>query len=282
TEKGIEEAKMLFVFDRIGLASLETQKLHYECDYELGGDSGRVVVNLLCLPEERLSEALCELVPVSASGLTVSPLVGMVRSGGRVGNIRIPQGHVGLVAISSSTLDALFKREGIFVETSSTGLLVVDGHEVMGFTELICHAGTTLSPGELLVLGRYTRVERAVHDGHGAVTACIKTFPTFQCEQAGRLVERLERAGFTPVIDFGCVLPEQYRLDVHDRNKGYMLVYGGANLFAPLIELGYASEIHIATLLYNIGEMREPAVLLEEFDDGRSTETAGESGGGLT
>jgi len=48
-----------------------------------------------------------------------------------------------------------------------------------------------------------------------------------------------------------------------DRSKGYMQVYGRANIFAPLVELGIAGELSISHSIFQIERM-QPVEVLEK------------------
>jgi len=48
-----------------------------------------------------------------------------------------------------------------------------------------------------------------------------------------------------------------------DKNKGYLVVYGGANYFAPIVETGISKKLEIARDLYEIQKMKEPEKVLK-------------------
>jgi len=47
-------------------------------------------------------------------------------------------------------------------------------------------------------------------------------------------------------------------MSVKDRTRGYMLVLGGANYLAPLLECEISTTLSISSGLYDIEEMRPP------------------------
>jgi repressor of nif and glnA expression len=50
-----------------------------------------------------------------------------------------------------------------------------------------------------------------------------------------------------------------------DRNRGYMLIYGGANFFAPLVEQGIAGELSISHSIYQSERMKPVDLFSEDF-----------------
>ena len=270
TKKGIEEAKTLLVFDRIGLASLETQKMLLECDFDVERCMGKLIVNVITCPRDNLIEALECLNEVSDSSVIVSPLIGLFDEDQKVWNMRIDSGKVGIAAVSSTNYESIFRRRGVPLETASTGLYRLGDDAPKGFIEIICHSGTTISPGQLLCQGRYTQVSKYLETGSGYVTASVKTFPSFYCDQAMNIAGSLGERHFNSIFETGCTMPENYRMSIQDRNKGYLLVYGGANYFAPLIERGITGEMHITGALFQMEDMMTPQKTLEALRKGES------------
>jgi hypothetical protein len=84
-------------------------------------------------------------------------------------------------------------------------------------------------------------------------------------EIAGTLGKR----HFNSLFEMGCAMPENYRMTIQDRNKGYLLVYGGANYFAPLIEKGITEEIHITGALFRMEDMLTPGEALDKLRKGQ-------------
>ncbi|MBO8154413.1 NrpR regulatory domain-containing protein [Thermovirga sp.] len=262
TPKGIEEVKALLVFERIGMTSLETQKLLEQCDFDIEKKTGKIIVNLATCPKDSIYEVLENLNNISSSSIIISPLIGLIGEEQRVWNINIPKGQIGIATISSTNYESIFFRNGVPLTNSATGLFKIEQNKPKGFTELICHSGTTISPGQLLCKGLYTQVSKYLETGSGYVTASIKVFPSFYCERAIKIANYLKQHLLNSVFEMGCIMPENYRMSVNDRNKGYIIVFGGANYLAPLIEKNFTSDIHIASLLFDLENMFTPKEIL--------------------
>lgn len=257
TEKGINEAKMLFVFDRIGTSSFETEKLSSYYSYDLLKSKGRIVVNCLLLEKDKLEKALKELKQAVEVNICVSSLIGIAKEPEKLWNCNISKDYVALVCVSSRNYDIALQKMGIYVETSATGLYRLENFTACGFTEIISHTGTTLSPGEILIRGKYTSVSKLVETGNGLATAAIKIFPSFLYKELQNALKKLTPSIFSGLISHGGIISPSYRISSKDRNKGYMIIYGGANLFAPLIEKGIATNLSIASSLFDVEKMTD-------------------------
>ena len=258
TPEGSEEARAIFVFDRIGISSMETEMLIVKSDLDFCANKGKVIVNVTSVPEERFDEALSLLKEVSNSNVIVSPLVAILEGGRRIWNYRVPEGQKAILCLSSANYDVVLRRCGVYIETVATGLFRLQNYKGRGFVDIISHSGTTLSPGELLVRGRFTDVISAVRKGNGCVTAAIKTFPSFMYEVVVETIKNCQNDNMSGLFELGYLMPPKYQMSIKDRTRGYMLVFGGANYFAPLVECGITPALSIASGLYDIGNMQLP------------------------
>jgi repressor of nif and glnA expression len=146
----------------------------------------------------------------------------------------------------------------VHIETIATGLFRLQNYEGKGFVDIISHSGTTLSPGELLIRGGFTDVTSAMRTGRGCVTAAIKTFPSFMYETVIEAVKNCRNDNIRGLFEIGYLMPPKYQMSIKDRTRGYMLVLGGANYLAPLLECGISTILSISSGLYDIEEMRPP------------------------
>ena len=251
TEKGVAEAKMLLVFDRVGGLAMETERLSLECDYSPLSGKGTVMVNSLLVDEGKIPLALGILKTTAESGVILSSRTGIVGPGQRVWNLEIPRGKKALVGVSSRNYDILLQGARIPTETIATFLYKIENFKPKGIADIISHSGTTLSPGELLIRGRYTSVSQVVEGGCGLVTAAIKTFPSIYFDEVQSLFDGLDKSLFAGIVELKAQVPQAYRLSYKDKNRAYMLVYGGANFLAPLVEQGIAGELSISHSIFD-------------------------------
>jgi len=266
TSEGIEEAKGLLVFDRVGIPSFETEKMLLEMDFNPSSKKGRVIVNFVLIKKPKLEEALEELSDLSGSSVIVSPLISVVKEGERLWNCSVPADYLGLVCVSSMNYDAVLKKTGIPTETIATGLYRMKDWQPRGFSEIISHHGTTISPGELLIRGRYTSISEVAKTGRGHLTAAVKTFPSFLYDKVISIIENFQKDNlFNGIVEKNNVLSPLLRMSARDRNKGYFITYGGANYFAPLVEKGITGNLKISSCLYPIENMTSPSEIIKKL-----------------
>ena len=255
TDLGVEKAKILLVFDRVGGLAMETERMSLDCEYSPSTMKGRIMVNTLLLDERRTEEALNILSAVSGSGVIVSSRLEVLRPGQRLWNYEIPRGENALIGVSSRNYDVVLHQLRIPTETSATFLLRIEEGRPTGIADIISHAGTTLSPGELLIRGKYTSVSDVAERGDGIVTAAIKTFPSSCFDEVKERIDSLDPTLFSKPLELRAQMPPAYQMSFKDRNKGYMIVYGGANFLAPLVERNLAERLSISHGLYNAERM---------------------------
>lgn len=248
--EGVEEAKMLLVFDRVGGLAMETERLSLDCDYDARTGKGSIMVNTLLVDRGKTGEALEMLSQASGSGVILSSRLGMLHAGERMWNCEVPEGKNALIGVSGRNYDIMLQQARIPTETSATFLYRVEDGRPGGIADIISHSGTTLSPGELLIRGKYTSVSGVVAAGSGLVTAAIKTFPAVFYDEVKSILESLDESLFSGLVEVRAQIPQSYRMSYKDRNRGYMLVYGGANFFAPLVEQGLAEQLSISHSIY--------------------------------
>ena len=261
TAEGSEEARAIFVFDRIGLSSMETEMLIMKSDLDLCSNKGKVIVNITSVPEELKDEALSLLAEVSESNVIVSPLVAILPQGKRIWNYRVPEGRCAILCLSSANYDVALRRCGVYVRPLRRTFQAA-GLPGKGFVDVISHSGTTLSPGELLIRGGFTDVMSAVRTGKGCVTAAIKTFPSFMYEKVVEAIKDCKNDNISGLFELGYLMPPKYQMSIKDRTRGYMLIFGGANYLAPLVECGITDALSIASGLYDIEDMYLPQEIL--------------------
>lgn len=257
SEEGVAKAKTLLVFDRVGGLAAETERLSLECDYTTATGRGTIMVNSILVDVEKMPRALRLLSEAAASSVILSPRVGLLSAGERLWNQEVPFGKNVLTGVSSRNFDILLHQRRIPTETTATLLLRIEGNVPFGITDIISHTGTTLSPGELLIRGGYTSVTDVLQTGSGIVTAAIKTFPAIYFDEVQDILASLDTTYFSGIFELKSKVPPAYQMSYKDRDKGYMLMYGGANFFAPLVEQDLTGKLSISQSIYR-AELMKP------------------------
>jgi hypothetical protein len=259
---GLKQLKRMMVFERLGMPSIEVEKLISESTFSSESGKGEVLANTAIVPKEDFEEAIEIIESVSSLSVFPSPLISVADEGENLGSYEVPEGHVGFACISATTYDAVLRKAGVYVESIAAGIYEIRDSKPVGFVELITHSGATLSPGELFIKARWTSISEIVRTGNGYATAAIKRFPFFLSEVVENAVNSMKKAGIDGVIEISAITPEMERIDATDASKGRLIVFGGGNYFAPLIENGLNAKLTINASLIEIDEMKLPDQIL--------------------
>ncbi len=237
TQKGREEVDSALAIDRIGFVNSRIDDLACQSDFDLASRKGRLVVNLTFLPQQQEKRAVEAMRPAFEAGYCLSDLVLRAPAGENVGGVEVPAGMVGWGTICSVTLNAVFLRHGIPIESSFGGLLEIQDGKPRRFTEIISYAGSTLDPIEIFIKGKMTSVHAAASGGAGRICASYRLIPYSAMDAAAGLLKEMAAARLGGMILLG--RPSQPFMEVPSgRDRVGMVVAGGLNPPAAAEELG--------------------------------------------
>jgi HTH-type transcriptional regulator, global nitrogen regulator NrpRI len=254
TPLGRRELADAGVSDKVALVNAKLEKLAYQTDLDLTTQEGRVIVNVSLLPEDSLSAALQVMRPVFASRLCTSDLVRIYRPGETVGESEIPAGQVGVGTICAVTVNGILLHHGIPMHSEFGGLLEMEAHEPVRFTDIIHYGGTSLDPLEIFIKGKMTSVTRAARGETGKVGAGFRVIPAAAREQFLRLAEEMGVAGIRGVAAVG--RPGQPLLEMPvPLDRVGVILYAGLNPGAAVEEAGIPTENKAMTDLVEFSEL---------------------------
>jgi hypothetical protein len=243
------------VYERLGNPSPTFNNLVFGCNFNLERFEGNTPSIVVFIPKEKFEKALEILEEVSTLKMFPSRLLAISDEDENIGHLVVPESHVGIGCISSAIYDVVFLKHGVYTEPLATGIYEIVKGQPICFVELISHAGSTISPGELLIRSGHTSVSSIVETGNGYVTAAIRRFPSIFYDLAEDLIEKMKDSGIEGVIEHINRVPDYERIDLSDVSKSRIIVYGGGNYFAPLVEKNLVKEIHINATLIDVDEM---------------------------
>lgn len=237
TDKGRREIAGALAVERVGFVNARIDDLAWQADFDLRTGKGRVVVNLTFFPREQEMRAMEAMRPAFLAGLCLSELVLRADSGERIGEIEVPKGMVGWGTVCSVTLNAIFLRYGIPVESSFGGLLEIQEGKPRRFTEIISYSGSTLDPIEIFIKGKMTSVHAAAESGSGRVCASFRQFPASARGRAVEILEEMKSAGLGGMVILG--KPGQPCMEIPcGKERVGLVVVGGLNPPAAAEEMG--------------------------------------------
>ena len=146
TEKGEEEIRSALVKDKVGFAISRIEMLAFQTDFDYRTHRGTIPVNVSLYRKEKFRRAIHAMKPAFERGLCVSPLVAVLDSGQRTGDLVIPEGKVGLATVCSIVINGTLLKAGIPMDSRFGGILQLHDCKPMRFTEIIQYNGCSLDP----------------------------------------------------------------------------------------------------------------------------------------
>lgn len=237
TKCGLEEVDSALVVDRVGFVNSHIDDLACQADFDLDSRRGRLVLNFSFLPLEQEKRALEAMRVAFEAGFCLSELVLRTSPGEIAGGVETPAGMVGWGTVCSVTLNSIFLRHGIPVESSFGGLLEMLSNKPRRFTEIINYSGSTLDPIEIFIKGKMTTVHEAATNGAGRICASFRMIPSSAMTAATELVEEMKASRLGEMVLLG--RPGQPFMEVPSgRDRIGMVVASGLNPPAAAEEMG--------------------------------------------
>ncbi len=254
TEKGKEELAKALVSEKVGFVISRIDTLSYLTSLDLDTLRGDVILNVSYIAERDLKKALKAMLPVFRSPYAMSDRLAVVREGGRLGEVTVPEGKVALATVCSVTINGVFLKAGIPVTSRFGGVLEVEGGRPTRFIALISYEGSSLDPLEVFIRGKMTDVGGAVHRGTGRVLASFREIPVVCHRNARELAERLREKGIGGILRIGEPNSPLYEMPVGLDRTG-MVIVGGLNPAAILEESGIPTESRAMSTLYEFSAL---------------------------
>jgi HTH-type transcriptional regulator, global nitrogen regulator NrpRI len=254
TEDGRRELSDSFVSQRLSFVISRIESLSYLTDLTLDDLRGNVILNISFFPEAKMKECLRVMAKVFRSPYVMSDRIVLARGGGRIGDVAVPEGTVGIGTVCSVTINGIFLKEGIPVTSRYGGVVEVRDGEAARFISLISYEGSSMDPLEVFIRSRMTDVTGVMRGGSGKVLASFREVPVVSMGAAQELRNRMARKGLGGKILFG--KPNQPLLDIPvGSDKAGMLVAGGLNPVAAAEESGIRTESVAMSTLFEYSRL---------------------------
>ena len=237
TKQGIEELGGALVRDRVGAITARIELLAYRTSLDLEKRTGLVPINTSLFPKEKFKLALAAMREPFQTGLCVSELVAVASEGDVLGEITVPPGKVGLATVSNVAINGALLKAGVPLDSRFGGVLQVRNNNPLRFIELIECSGCSLSPAEIFVASKMTKVSEAASSGEGKILAHFRELPAACRSTVETILGKLKEAGIDGVIMTGkpnetlCEIPVGF-------NKVGMILQSGLNPVAAAVEAG--------------------------------------------
>jgi len=241
TAKGRHEIESALVNDKMGLSISRIERLAYKTSIDLEKRRGLVPVNVSFFPADKFAAALEVMAPVFEKGFCVSRLAFAAPGGQKIGDLTVPEGAIGLASVCSIVVNGALLKAGIPMDSRFGGILQIQNHKPIRFTDMIHYNGSSLDPSEIFIKARMTSVREAVSSGEGKVLANFREIPAICQPLAERVVSELRQAGFHGVLVTGEVSNAVCEVHVNQNEIGIVLL-GGLNPVAAAAEAGIEAE----------------------------------------
>jgi len=254
TQKGREEFKLALVSERVGFVISRIETLSYLTNLNLETMSGDIILNISCIPEKRLMDAVKILRLIFSSPYVMSDRVIIARSGQMIGDISVPRGMIGIGTVCSVTINGIFLKAGMPVISKFGGVVEIYDGKPTRFISLISYEGTSLDPHEIFIRGKMTDVLGAVRKKHGRILASFREIPIVCIDEAKALAKKVSDAGIGGILIIG--EPNSQLLEVPvGIDKAGIVVVGGLNPVSALEESGIPTESVAMSTLVSYSEM---------------------------
>lgn len=237
TNHGKDELSHARVQDKVSLCSSRIDMLAFKTTFDLSKAQGMVPVNLSFFTKDRFKEALNAMKPAFKSNLTVSDRIAVAESGGKLGDVTVPDGKIGLATVCSILINGILLKNGVPINSKFGGILQVQDGVPLRFVELIHYAGSSLDPSEIFIRGKMTSVNQVVKKGEGKILANFREIPSVSMTHVTDVIEGIRTIGLGGILAVGGIGSPVCETLV-DVNKAGMILIGGLNPVACAHEQG--------------------------------------------
>ena len=234
TSLGREKLEKGLIYDQVDFIHSKFEEMIYLTDFNYMTQSGNVVVNTSTIYNE---ESINILKEIFESGLSVSPYVNL----NRVKN----KDEIEVTTLCGTTIDGILLNEGIPSQPQYGGLLKIEDHQPVTFTELISYKKTSVTPLDAFSNAKLTSVLDVVKTGSGVIPANFRLIPGAGRQKTVQTLKKLDKIGIGGIIDVSNEGEDLLGIPVPDGMVGIAIV-GGITPFCAIKELGDEIDIKIA------------------------------------
>ena len=241
TDRGVDEVSHAMVQDKVGLAISRIEILAYRTTFDPVNSCGVLPVNISLFPKDRFKDALKVMRPAFDAGIAVSDLVAVAGENGRLGDVIVPEGKIGLATVCSIVINGVLLKAGIPMDSKFAGILQMKDRKPRRFVELIYYSGSSLDPSETFIMAKMTSVRSVLKQGEGKILANFREIPAPCKTLVEELVFKLNKVRIGGVLSIGDVSEPICQVHV-DLNKVGLILTGGLNPIACAQEAGIQTE----------------------------------------
>jgi repressor of nif and glnA expression len=266
TPRGLEELRMALAPEQVGYILEKLELLAFRTTFDPEKRTGLLPINTSLFSKSRFPEALRAMSDTYKAGICVSDLVAVAAEGEKLGSVVIPEGRIGLATVCSVTTNGVLLKAGIPIESRFGGVLEVYESKPRRFVAVINYNGTSLDPSEQYIRARMTSVSQAAGTGNGKILANFREIPALARALVEKKIAQLKKAGIGGVYALGNTSEPICQIAV-GVNRAGMVLYGGLNPVAAVVEAGIEVENIAESGLIDFGMLKSFWQLAEEYRD---------------
>jgi len=203
------------------------------------------------------------MAPVFDKNLCVSSLVSVAYEGNYLGDTLVPEGHIGLATVCSIVINGTLLKAGVPMDSRFGGILQIQNHKPIRFTEMIHYNGCSLDPSEIFIRARMTSVGSTVNTGNGEILANFREIPAICLPTVDNIYQNLKNAGVNGVLAIGDVSKSVCEINI-DLNKIGIILIGGLNPVAAAAEAGIETINHCMSSVIEYDKLIDYREVLNE------------------
>ncbi len=263
TEGGWRELRRSLVDARMMYALAKTETLAHQVTFDTKRDSGDVVGALTTFPEDALATVLSQAARACQVGVCISDRVALLHGGEKFGVSPIPQGKMGLVTVSTATIDGLLLLKAISSRPTFGGIVEVSSWRPHRFVDVLEYGRGSRDPVEVLIREGSTRLHRVLDRGHGLIMADVRELVGVARERARALLEEMSGCGLGGVLMLGQVGQPVLGVPVQQHTFGLALA-AGVNPTVAAYEAGVRAEFRCSEAMVDFSSLLPIEDLLRE------------------
>ncbi|MBN2014181.1 MAG: DUF128 domain-containing protein [Candidatus Altiarchaeota archaeon] len=176
TDVGRDELKTGYVYARTDFIFDKIVRMITETKFDVNRCRGEVIVNLSYILEKEESRALKVLEDVCSSGV-FPPFICVRHEGEKLCNRFVPEGKIGIVTMSSITVDQMLLNEGIYSIISWGIILEIKNHRPTRCVDIVNAIGCSFDPLGFFIEKKAASVYGAATTGTGRILGDYREFP---------------------------------------------------------------------------------------------------------
>jgi len=255
TSSGWGELERSLVDTRMRYGIARHESLAQQISFDPIGSSGQVSVSVVTFPAERATSVLLRAAKACRAGVCVSNRVALLNAGERLGSVMVPEGQVGLVMLSTSTIDGFLLSRGLLFRLIFGGIVEVAAWRPYRFIDVVDYGRGSRDPVEILIRPGSTRINNIMERGNGLLLADVREMTGVARDRVISLLGELKGRGLGGVLMVGQVGQPILGVPVQQHTFGVAMA-AGVNPVVASYEAGVEIDFILNEAMVDFASLR--------------------------